>query len=60
DLEILENSHRSLFRGPFTWNSQKSDAVFFVTARTSDGRIRKGWVRVGRNALSGADTQWIS
>jgi len=59
-LEILKSSHRSLVRGPFTWNSQKSDAVFFVTARTSDGQIRRGWVRVGRNAWSGADTKWIS
>jgi hypothetical protein len=26
-LELIESRHRSLFRGPFTWNSKKEQAV---------------------------------
>jgi hypothetical protein len=54
-LEILDSRCRSLFRGPFTWNSRKGDAVFLVAARNADGKVRHGWVRVG---LAGADVQW--
>ena len=57
-LEILQSSHRSFFRGPFTWNSARSDAVFYVIARKVTGQTRNGRIRVGRNALAGADVQW--
>jgi hypothetical protein len=56
-VEIIESKHRAVFRGPFTWNSQRNDAVFYVKVRTPAGVIRTGWVRFGKSAWA-AEVQW--
>jgi hypothetical protein len=57
-LELIESKHRSLFRGPFTWNSKKEQAVYLIKARTATGTVRTGWVRLGQNAWT-ADVEWL-
>ena len=58
-LEILKSSHRSLFRGPYSWNSTKKQSVHYIKARNANGKVRLGWVRLGSNAFEGADVTWI-
>ena len=44
DLE--EASFRMFRKGPFWWSS-RSQVVYRVAVRGEDGRLRKGWVRLG-------------
>ena len=45
--EILSKERRWLRKGPFFWWTSKSQAVFRVTVRDSNGKARSGFVRVG-------------
>lgn len=46
--EILSSEHRRLFRhGPFAWTISNGQPIYFVTIRTAEGDIRRGWVRCG-------------
>lgn len=58
----LLSSERRWFGGIFWWRKSKSQEVYYVTIRTPDGRIRKGWVRCGGWFLgilsNQADVQW--
>ena len=47
DYQILSSEIRWLRRGPFFWTTSNGQVVYYVTARTSDGTVRKGWVRCG-------------
>jgi hypothetical protein len=44
--EILSSEHRFL-GGPFWWRKSKGQEVYYVKIRTSDGRLKLGWVRCG-------------
>ena len=46
DYEILSKEYRWYRRGPFFWWTCEGQEVFYVTIRTSDGQLRRGWVRV--------------
>jgi hypothetical protein len=46
EYEIVSSEHRWL-GGPFLWGTSASQEVYYVTIRTPNGRIRKGWVRCG-------------
>jgi hypothetical protein len=56
-LEIIESKHKALFRGPFTWNSRKEQAVYYIKARTPNGKVRAGWVRLANNSWD-VDVKW--
>ena len=45
--EIIGRSYRHLLKGPFFWTSSKGQAVYHVTVRDPQGRIRSGWLRCG-------------
>jgi hypothetical protein len=45
--EIMSREHRFFRLGPFWWRKSKSHEVYYVTIRTLDGEIRRGWVRCG-------------
>ena len=45
--EILDREHRWLRMGPFWWRKGKGQEVYYVTIRTSEGQVRRGWVRCG-------------
>jgi hypothetical protein len=60
--EIVSSERRWLRRGPyFFWTSEGQD-VYYVTVRTPDGQLRRGWVRCGSwfcGVLSNAaEVQW--
>ena len=55
-LELMQCKHRALFCGPFTWNRQKSDAVYLIKARDSKGAVRSAWVRLGTKTA----VRWLS
>lgn len=44
--EIISSEHRFL-GGPFWWRKSKGQEVYYVTIRTPDGQIQRGWVRCG-------------
>ena len=46
-FKLLSAERRWFRRGPFFFWTSKSQVVFYVTVRTSDDRIRHGWVRCG-------------
>ncbi len=46
EYEIVSSEHRWL-GGPFFWGTSASQEVYYVTIRTLNGQIRKGWVRCG-------------
>jgi hypothetical protein len=46
DYEIVSSRRCWFWRGPFFWAS-KSQEVYYVTVRTADGQLRRGWVRCG-------------
>jgi len=56
-LDIIESKHKALFRGPFTWNSRKDQAVYYIKARTLNGNVRAGWVRLANNSWD-VDVKW--
>jgi hypothetical protein len=45
--EILSSEHRWLRRGPFFWWTGRGQEVYYVTVRTPDGKLRRGWIRCG-------------
>ena len=45
--EIVASERRWFFRGPFFFWTGKGQEVYYVTVRTPDGRLRRGWVRCG-------------
>jgi hypothetical protein len=45
--ELLHANLRHIFRGPFFWNSSKSQTVYYVRVLDGDGRQRVGWVLCG-------------
>ena len=46
DYEIVSSERCWFWRGPFFWSS-KSQEVYYVTIRTPNNRLRRGWVRCG-------------
>jgi hypothetical protein len=46
-FRILSCRYHWIRRGPFFWNSSKSQMVYRVTVRTPEGKSRSGWVRCG-------------
>ena len=44
--EIISSEQR-WFGGAFWWRKSKGQEVYYVTVRTPDGQIRRGWVRCG-------------
>jgi hypothetical protein len=60
-FELL-SSERRWFGGTFWWRKSKGQEVYYVTIRTPDGQIRKGWVRCGGWFLGilsdQADVEW--
>ena len=44
--EIVSSEHRFL-GGPFWWRKSKGQEVYYVTIRTPDGQLKRGWVRCG-------------
>ena len=59
--EIVSSEHRFL-GGPFWWRKSKGQEVYYVTIRTSDGQLKRGWVRCGGWWLgiltNKADVEW--
>jgi len=59
--EIL-SSERRWFGGTFWWRKSRNQEVYYVTIRTPEGQIRRGWVRCGGwfwGVLSDrADVEW--
>jgi hypothetical protein len=47
DYQILDSNYRLFCRGPFFWNSSKSQSVFRVTILDRQGHTHTGWVRCG-------------
>jgi hypothetical protein len=45
--EILSSERRWFRRGPFWWSTSRGQEVCYVTVRTSDGQVKRGWVRCG-------------
>ena len=45
--EILSKERSWVWKGPFFFWTSEGQAVFLVTVRTKDGRVRNGWVRCG-------------
>ena len=58
----IVSSERRWFGGTFWWRKSRSQEVYYVTVRTHDGRIRRGWVRCGGWFLGmlsdAADVEW--
>ena len=44
---ILSSEFRYLRKGPFFWTSSKGQAVFYVSVRDRENRIRSGFVCCG-------------
>lgn len=44
---IIARRYCTLWRGPYMFVSSNSHAVWRVTVRTEDGRIRHAWLRLG-------------
>ncbi len=44
--EIISSEHR-WFGGAFLWKKSRGQEVYYVTVRTLNGQIRRGWVRCG-------------
>jgi hypothetical protein len=59
--QLVSRKYRWL-GGAFWWRKSKSQEVYYVTVRTSNGQIRRGWVRCGSwfcGILSDqADVKW--
>jgi hypothetical protein len=59
--DILSKERR-WFGGPFWWRKTNDQVVFYVTVRTSEGQIRRGWIRCGSWFLgilsNRADVEW--
>jgi hypothetical protein len=56
--EIVSRELRILRVGPFWWKTRHQE-VYYVTIRTPEGRIRKGWVRCGGPLFgNGAVVRW--
>jgi hypothetical protein len=60
--EIVSSQH-TFMGGPFWWRKSRGQEVYYVTIRTSDGKIRRGWVRCGGwfwgvFGSNQADVQW--
>ena len=59
--EILSSEYR-LMGGRFWWRRTENQEVYYVTIRTSEGQVRRGWVRCGGwffGILSDqADVEW--
>ena len=45
--EIVSLERCWFWKGPFFFWSSKSQEVHYVTVRTQDGQLRRGWVRCG-------------
>lgn len=45
--EILDRERRLMWFGPFWWRKGKGQEVYYVTIRTPEGQVRRGWVRCG-------------
>jgi hypothetical protein len=51
NFTLVRYERRLFFRGPFFWDTNKSQEVFHVTIRWNDGTYRTGWVRCGGRFL---------
>ncbi len=47
NYHILSSQIRWFNRGPFFWTTSRNQIVYYVTVRTLEGIIKKGWVRCG-------------
>jgi hypothetical protein len=47
DLRIVEKKGRKIFRGPFMWNSSRTQMVYRVTVEDRDCNTYSGFVRLG-------------
>jgi hypothetical protein len=60
--EIVASERRWFFRGPFFFWTGKGQEVYYVTVRTPDGQLHRGWVRCGGFWLGmlsdQADVRW--
>ena len=46
--KIIKSEYRWSRVGPYFWSAgSRSYRIFLVTLETSDGKIKKGWVRLG-------------
>jgi hypothetical protein len=59
-LEILTSSNRHLFRGPYFWEGPRNQAVYFIRARDSAGRVRSGWVRIIPEPHDRIEVTWLN
>jgi len=61
-LDILSSEHRWWRRGPLFWTTSRGQHVCYITARTPDGQVKRGWVRCGSSFLgllvSEAEVRW--
>jgi hypothetical protein len=59
--EIISREH-SFMGGRFWWRKSKDQEVYYVTVRTPEGEVRRGWVRCGGWLLgilsNQADVEW--
>lgn len=56
--EIISRELRILRVGPF-WLTTRQQEVYYVTIRTPEGQIRRGWVRCGGPLFgNGAAVRW--
>jgi len=47
DYRILSSELRWVRRGPFLLTTSKNQVVYYVEVETSDGTVKRGWVRCG-------------
>ncbi len=47
DYGILSSELRWMRRGPFFITTSKNQVVYYVEVETSDGTVKRGWVRCG-------------
>ena len=45
--EIVSSERRVFRRGPFFFWTSEGQEVYYVTVRTADGQLRRGWLRCG-------------
>jgi hypothetical protein len=45
--QIVSAEHRLLRVGPFWWRKTEHQEIYYVTIRTPEGQVRRGWVRCG-------------
>ncbi|MDG3002276.1 hypothetical protein [Paludisphaera mucosa] len=57
-LTIVSQRLARFWRGPFFWKSTRTDYVYRLTVRDSDGRLAEGWARLPGLAV-GPFGRWV-